>query len=117
MIAAKADLLNKEAAFKENQAKEKAAAAKKRYEEAYGEAKAAQEAADRARADGEAWTRTMPGDIVDRTRPGPVSEYHEQVYHNFNQEDPNFEHVDYDGNHAPAGSYFKYAIPQLSEDE
>ena len=54
----------------------------------------------------------MPSDIVDRTRPGPISEYHEQVYHNFNQEDeqvyhnfnqedPNFEHVDYEGNRAP----------------
>ena len=59
----------------------------------------------------------MPGDIVDRTRPGPISEYHEQVYHNFNQEDPNFEHVDYSGNRAPEGTYFKYAIPHLDDDE
>lgn len=73
----------------------------------------------------------MPTDIIDRRRPGPTSEYGEQKYFNFAETEYrppssdngdsasklDFSQVDYEGNHAPAGTHFEYAPAHLDDED
>ena len=71
----------------------------------------------------------MPADIIDKRRAGPISEYGEQKYFNFAETEyhptssdntankTDLSQVDYDGNHAPAGTHFEYAPAHLDDED